>query len=499
MRIAIIDLGTNSVRFDIHQLGPKKKSTRLLHREKIMIRLGQGVFTKGQLDPAAIHRTTHAFSTFKKICDEFLVNRIIALGTSALREATDAPKLVAHIRKSTGIDVRVISGSEEAKLIAQGILGNMKMRAGKTALIDIGGGSTEVSIIHKKKILFCESFPLGTARLQQVFLKVSPPPPEAIGELRQFIRNTLFSKFSGVQIPKVSKSIGSSGTIKALARIEKKTTGAKTLKAKNVQTQVKKISRMNTTQLLELPGLEAKRVDMILAGTILLEECLAIFGIKEVLPTDYCLRDGILLEQIELAKRHMTSRIALHLPDLIEKARKLGGKEANLKWASENAKLLFTRLRPLHKLDQNSCLYLQAAAVLRNSGKAVSFAGHPEHSYYIVKNANFPFVESWESELVAQLCRHHGHAKIESKAIPFAREKSRRNTFLKLLGILSLLDTLDRDPTNPPQIKRVVVKKHAVHVTFTKGSPSNLEFFRAESRKQLFQQIFDRELVLARN
>src|SRR4051812_15920802 len=123
MRIAVIDLGTNSVRFDVHQFGPGRV-VRTPHRDKIMIRLGQGVFTHGQLDSDAIDRTVHAFHGFKKIATDLRVSRILALGTSALREAADAPKLVARVRKSTGIEVRVISGPEEARLIALGILSN---------------------------------------------------------------------------------------------------------------------------------------------------------------------------------------------------------------------------------------------------------------------------------------------------------------------------------------------------------------------------------------
>src|SRR5690349_20184162 len=146
MRIAIIDLGTNSVRFDIHQLGPKKGSVRQLHREKIMVRLGQGVFLNGKLDRSAIQRTLHAFTRFKKSAAQFKAAKTIAFGTSALRESSDGEKFLKLVHERTGIQIRVISGSEEAQLIALGILSNEKTPKGKYALVDIGGGSTEISI-----------------------------------------------------------------------------------------------------------------------------------------------------------------------------------------------------------------------------------------------------------------------------------------------------------------------------------------------------------------
>lgn len=463
-----------------------------------MIRLGQGVFVKGRLDRNAIHRAIHAFSTFRRISDEFSVSRIIALGTSALREAMDGPKLVDQIKKITGIDVRTISGSEEARLIALGILSNAKLPKVRTALIDIGGGSTEISMVHNKKILYCESLPLGTARLQQVFLKKSPPSAESIEKLRQFIRKGLPVHLSASTSLKVSEVMGSSGTIKALTKIAKKQTGRKVLGTHELRLLVKKMSQMTTTQLLGLSGMEAKRVDMILAGAILLEECVTAFGAERIIPTDYSLRDGIVREQVELVDKHIKSNMALHLPDLMEKAKKLGGDEKNIKAVCKNAEILFQKFRPLHKLDQNWSLYLEAAVVLRNVGKAVSIVGHPEHSYYIVKNSHFPFVEDWESELVAQLCRCHNHAKVDFKTLPFKRETMQGRVFLKLLGILCIVDALDAVPSSLVVIKKVSLAKNSVGITFSRGSYSDLEVFRVESRKTLFQQIYRKKIVLRR-
>ncbi len=498
MRIAIIDLGTNSVRFDIHQLGPKR-TVSTLYREKVMVRLGQGVFVKGQLDRDAIHRTTHAFSTFKRIANEFSVQSIIALGTSALREAVDSGKLVSHIRKSTGIDIKVISGPEEARLIALGILSKEKVKKQKMGLIDIGGGSTEVSIVRGRKVLHCESFPLGTARLQQVFLKNSPPLKEDIEELRTYIQKTSETQISEKKWPKVKEAIGSSGTIKALAKIIKRTTGKKNIEKKDLQGLIKKMSKMSTTQLLGLPGLESKRVDMILAGAVLLEEIMTVLGIKKIVPTEYSLRDGILEEQLELAFRNFGSRIAFHLPDLIEKAKKLGAHEKHLHQILHIGHILFHKLKSIHKLDHRWKLYLDAAVVLRNLGEAVSLVGHPEHSYYIVKNAKFPFIDEWESEFVAALCKHHEDHKIEDKVIPFKKEPKIRSSFLKILALLCIVDALDASAQSVVQINKIHLTKKEIKIYFSKGSSSDLEVFRVSSRKEILERILKRKIELKRN
>src|SRR6478672_4923106 len=150
MRVAIIDLGTNSVRFDVQEF-ERGREAQILHREKLMIRLGQGVFITGRLDKNAIRRALHAFLRFRQIATDFRVEKIIAFGTSALRDARDSDKLLRQIKSQTGIDVRVITGEEEAKLIAEGVLAHEKPEKGTFALVDIGGGSTEISICRGRR------------------------------------------------------------------------------------------------------------------------------------------------------------------------------------------------------------------------------------------------------------------------------------------------------------------------------------------------------------
>lgn len=497
MRIAIVDLGTNSVRFDVHQIGPGKQA-RMLHREKVMVRLGQGVFTSGQLDPHAIHRTVHAFNLFKKIAAELKVSRIVALGTSALREATDSNKFVERLRALTGVDVRVISGPEEARLIALGILSNEKTGRRKVGLIDIGGGSTEITIAQNRSMLHSDSFPLGTARLQQVFLKKSPPSSGSIDQLRLYIRKTLGVKLIDESWPRPAEVIGSSGTIRALSKIARKSNGKKVLKLKDLSALIKKMQRMTTTQLLGIDGIESKRVDMILAGAILLEECMIALRCEKLVVTDYSLRDGILEEQIELSKKHLSSQIGLHLDDLIAKAHVFGGSRKHHQNVLAMSESLFKGLSRLHGLDRDWRLYLDAAAILRNTGESVSLIGHQEHSYYIVKNAKFPFIDEWESELVAQLCRHHESQKINSAQMPFGKQRSRRLAFMKLLAMLWVIDALDADPNAVPVIRRINVSKSKVRIALAGGTATDLEAFRVEQRKALFSKVFKRDVEVVR-
>ncbi|MBL7714195.1 MAG: Ppx/GppA family phosphatase [Bdellovibrionales bacterium] len=504
MRLAVIDLGTNSVRFDVHQLVAGRR-IQTLHREKLMIRLGQGVFTEGRLDPEAIRRTIEAFHGFKIVAKDLHVNETIAFGTSALREASDSEKLLQQIQKKTGIQVQVISGAEEARLIALGVLSKEKSLKGRFALLDIGGGSTEISICRGKEVQFAESFQLGTARLQQIFLKSSPPKAPSkkgdlhpIEELRRYIRGLIGGKMAAESWPKVDRLVGSSGTVKAMARLLRPKGKLRPIERSDLKKIVKKMSDMTTTQLLGLPGMESKRVDMILAGAILLEETMDALGAKRVMMTDFSLRDGILHEQAVRLLKESGPSFGQRLEVFRSKASRMGVAPFHIVAVERLVTQLFEKLKSVHKLNRRWLPYLQAAAILHDIGESVSTSRHDEHSYYVVKNADFPGMEPWEIEFIAELCRHHrGNARVglkEFKKLPF-ETKEQIAAFPKLLSLLRLADALDRGHRGQAQISAVKISRKGVvlFLTSEKG-PMDLELLRIEQKKDLFEKVFQREL-----
>ena len=183
MRFSLIDLGTNAVRFDVHELLPDGGSRRL-HRERLMVRLGDGVFQGGRLSRSGMDRTLAAFESFARTSKDLRVEKVAAVGTSALREASNSDELTGLLRRRTGIEVRVISGAEESRLIALGVLRNEKTPKGVFSVVDVGGGSVEIILCRDGRAGRSVSVDLGVARLQQAFLKASPPRPEALETLR---------------------------------------------------------------------------------------------------------------------------------------------------------------------------------------------------------------------------------------------------------------------------------------------------------------------------
>lgn len=496
MRVAIIDLGTNSVRFDVHSLADSG-ATKLLHREKLMIRLGQGVFLKGKMDPAAIERTVEAMDHFRAIATGLRVRKMVAFGTSALREAADANTLVDNVKRRTGIEIKVISGREEAKLIAQGILANEDPPKGRYALVDIGGGSTEISVARGHTIEKGNSFPLGTARLQQVFLKRSPPREVAVKQMRDYISNVLRQEMQAKKWPGADTILGSSGTVRALAKLIDKKDDEYSVK--DLSDLVGDMCQMTTTQLLEIPGMESKRVDMILSGAILLEEIAYALGAKKILASEYSLRDGIIEEEKRLAKSQKSSLLELHLDDLIEHAKRFGGDHEHLHHMAKLASELFDRFRRLHGLDPSWKVYLLSTILLRNCGQAISYGERAKHSYYIVKNLDFPSMDTWEHEFVARMCLHLADGKLDRKELDaVSKDKRRRDAFLKLLALARVIDALDLGPRTTIKVRRLALTRQYAKLTFAGKATEGIEQLMMERKKRLFEEVFGRKLILER-
>ena len=303
MKLGIVDLGTNSLRFDIYSISKHKKPA-LLYHEKDMIRLGEEVWITKKLSPKAIHKTLKRLKIIQTLSQKYKVDQMICHGTSPLREAKNAQKLLAKIKKTTGFHFQPLSGKKEALLIAKAMT-HFHPTPQKTILIDIGGGSTEISMAHQGKILFSKSVKLGSMRLQHQFLKKIPPTGQAIEHLKNHIQKTLKilrTARDDSQIP--YKAIGSAGTIKALAKVAGHSQTE--LKTKDLEQFLHKIRQLKLQSLRRLLKTEGRRGDILFAGTLLLLEIMRFFHLQSIKVTKKGLRDGILLDFIQkYAKKHL--------------------------------------------------------------------------------------------------------------------------------------------------------------------------------------------------
>ncbi len=296
MRIGIIDLGTNSVRFFVFEYS-KKSPIHQLHKEKHMVRLGDSLFHKKRLNWKAYRRTVQAFEHYKDLIKEFEVEHVWAVATSAVRTAADGHRLLDIIKKHTDISVEIISGQREAELIAQGVLANVELPPESVLLVDIGGGSTEISRIKNNKVKQSFSLELGAARCQQLYLQSVPPMKGGEEELRKTVRKLLKKTSGNMDQKKYACALGTSGSIRAVEAIKNGLDSEEQAFSHHfLKKLLKKMRPMKRKDFATFETLEERRIDLILSAVILLDEILNFYSIDNVEVTQSSLKDGLIAD-----------------------------------------------------------------------------------------------------------------------------------------------------------------------------------------------------------
>jgi exopolyphosphatase/guanosine-5'-triphosphate,3'-diphosphate pyrophosphatase len=326
------------------------------------------------------------------------------------------------------------------------------------------------------------------ARLQQSFLKTVPPPAGALELLRRHVRGVIKAAAPRGGWPSVGRIIGSGGTIRALTRIYHEAgDGGDRFNAKDLERMVRRLAPMPPARLLRVPGMEPKRAETILAGAVLMAEAAAALDARDIRPTDYALRDGMLLEELRLhGARGGAASPGFDRQFLLDKARRLGAAFPHTLRVMEMAEDLFDRLSAVHRLAPAWRERLAAAAALHDTGESISPVHHERHAAYIALHADVPFMDAWEHEFVSQLCLWHKGGKVEADEVPFWDDAVRRGAFLKLLGILRAADALDRG--HQGRLRLTGVSRAGRRVVLSLRGASDLELLRLEQKKELLEK-----------
>jgi exopolyphosphatase/guanosine-5'-triphosphate,3'-diphosphate pyrophosphatase len=416
--VGFIDLGTNSARLLVVRLNANHSYT-ILTREKQVIRLGEGEFTDNLLSTEAIERTVLIISRFTGIARNFGATDIVAVATSATRDARNREDLLSRVRTDAGIELNVISGPEEARLIWLGVSGGFNLGNHRALFIDIGGGSTEIIIGNQVRASLLRSIKVGAIRTTNAFIppdRSGPLPDAVIGSVRLHVRDQFTHIIRHIRRQKIHWVIGSSGTILSLESV------AACLKIPGISHRpgiitlpelsavVRLLCRLSLKERRNVEGLNPERADIIVAGAIILECLLEMSGLQEVIVSPRSLRDGLLSDYL--------SRIpgfphAERLPVRDTAIRQLGRSchidESHAGKVTELALSLFDSGRKcrIHSLSDDDREILSHAAYLHDIGQFISYTSHHQHSFYLITHA--PLVGFHEHEIlkIALLTRYH--------------------------------------------------------------------------------------------
>ena len=508
--LAAIDIGTNSFHLVIADVNSKGQF-KVLTREREVVRLGKSSDDMKYLDKDAIERGVSALKRFKLICDSYGAE-IRAIGTSAVREALNKEIFINSVFENTGVNIEVVTGIEEARLIYLGVLQALKVFNERILLIDIGGGSTEFLIGEKGKIIYTNSIKLGAVRLTNKFFTDKKLKQGAINDAKIFVRNLVYPVVRNLVNFDYKTVIGTSGTISTIGAIiyaEKNEYDSEQVILNNYKYDkdsllkaVKKILKAESEDdRAKIPGLDLKRADIIPAGAIILEQLFLELGIKDITISNYALREGILIDTIS---KYQTGFQLGNLSDvcynsIITLAENCNYDKLHCEQVLNLGVIIFNYLKDKFELTDKDKEFLEAASLLHDIGHRISHSQHHRHSYYLIRNSEMLGFNENDIEIISNIARYHrkSHPKLKHEGYN-KLNKDDKDKVKKLAGILRIADGLDRG--HKSLVKNIKFenkgKSLRIFLHSEPGTDISLEIWGANLRKKLFEESFGFEVSL---
>jgi exopolyphosphatase/guanosine-5'-triphosphate,3'-diphosphate pyrophosphatase len=454
MRIAAIDIGTNSVHMIVVQVRPDL-SFEVIDREKDMVRLGAGGLDGRSLTPSAMAAALQTLTKFRRLAESHKVDEIVAAATSATREADNGGDFIAEVARQTGIRIRVISGTEEARLIHLAACYGVDVGASTAVAIDIGGGSVEVTVGTATKIVRGKSFKVGVIRLTEKFIKSDPLAGRDERRLVKHLNREMGGYLDQLAAGGFERVIGTSGTILSLGALALADTPAESTELRNQRVSAKAIRKTrkrlvdaDIAERLQMPGLDPRRADLNVAGSILLDTILRRLGAEDLTLCDLALREGLVLDYIH--RNTALIRKVERYPDVrrrsvIELAERCGYWPEHAQQVARLALSIFDQTRSVHGLGEREREWLEYAALLHDVGVHISYERHHRHSYYLIKNGDLRGFEPHEIEVIALVARYHRQGTPKKSHEGYGElGGTARATVRVLSAIVRLAEGLDR-------------------------------------------------------
>jgi exopolyphosphatase / guanosine-5'-triphosphate,3'-diphosphate pyrophosphatase len=456
MRIAAIDVGTNSLHMIVCRIRPDL-SFEVIDRERDMIRLGTGGLGGRQLPESSLSAAMQTLSKFRRLAESHGVDEIIAAATSAVREAENGADFIASVHRDLGIRVKVISGTEEARLIHTAAAYAVDIGRRAAVVLDIGGGSTEITLGTASRVQVGRSFKLGVIRLADRFAKSDPLSDRDERRLTRHILRETRGYLRQVRQRGFQRVIGTSGTILSLGALA---SGARRppddvrnlrIAAKAVHRLRKRLVDLSLDERLRLPGLDPRRADLIVPGAVLLDTLLTALAAPELTLCDFALREGLVLDYIQKNASHI--RRVDRYPDVrrrsvVELAERCGYRVEHAQQVARLALAFFDATRAEHQLGPREREWLEYAALLHDIGIHISYERHHRHSYYLIKHGDLRGFDPQEIEIIALIARYHRRAEPRKGHDGFRDlPRARRETVSLLGAFVRLAEGLDRSHT----------------------------------------------------
>lgn len=493
MRIAAVDVGSNSIHLVVVEADPMG-GQQILAREKAMVRLARGEATSGEIGAEAFQAGLDALAQMARIIRGFECETVMACGTAALRDAKNAQTFVMEAEK-LGIAIQVISGEEEARLIHQAVSHAIPFPPEPVALVDIGGGSTELTWVQAGRVAASISLPWGLQRLADAAGTSDPPSAHDLKQLRKMIRRILKKarKDLPTELPEPTLLLGTSGTLEDLSRGSDDGRG---FTAEQLRAYALKLWRADAQQRIDRLGVDPKRAEVLHVGAIWALSLMEWLGTPPLRHLAVGLREGMIWEALQHGGAAIPPLADRRRASIEQLAARLDPDPGHSRHVARLADQLFLALQPQFELGDTERQWLAFAARLHDIGFSLSEKNHHKHGEYLVRNASLPGFWPEEVDLMAQVVRFHRgkpphHAKHEAfRALP----PWRRQVVRKLAALLRGADALDRRRRQAVRDLSVTIDEEFldVHLDATGDVESEREAFLEKA--SLLGTLLDRRI-----
>ena len=516
--IAIIDLGSNSCRLVIFAVGAER-SFRLVDQVSERVRIGEGGFGDARLRPAPMARTAQLLKMYRELCEAHEIRRVVAVATSAVRDAVNREEFLDMVRRSAGLELRVLSGAEEAYYAYLGAVNSLSLTAGYVA--DLGGGSLELMRVRERMPVEGVTLPLGAVRLSERFWHGDTLDAKEERALLEHIDAQL-AGVGRLRAKSHEQLVLVGGTARALANMHRlgqelpvdRLHGFE-LSYDFIHDQMKLLLKATLKERAAIDGLGAERADIMPAGVAVLTRLLKHTGAGSAVVSGQGLREGLFYEEYLLGgEEYQAGDFAacppgLGLPETVSRVALVPNVQAmgianigfhyQIDWAHAEhvcrlALTLFDQLRELHEYGASERQLLGAAAILHDIGIAIDYYRHHRHSAYLVENADLPGFTHREIALISLLVRWHrqGSPKLEAYSTILGTED--RERLRKLTAILRLAEDLERSRRQTIIDVRCAVNSGQVTIAASTRGAADAELWAANRNDDMFQTVFQRHL-----
>ena len=507
--VAFIDIGTNSIRLLLVHVQPNGTYS-VINERKETIRLGEGEFETHHLQPVAIERALLVCQRFAEMAESAGAVEMIAVATSATREATNRVEFLRRLYEEASLEVHAISGREEARLIYLGVSRGEHLGDKLGLFVDIGGGSTELIVGDQLQYHFLDTTKLGAIRLASLFPgdEEGRISKQLYKDMQTYVRNSAIRTVQTIHSrwpDGLDHMIGSSGTIENLADIAVRRFHGRSREPDDVlsydqlQTLVKDLRRLPSEERKDVPGINRSRADIIVPGAAILDTLMRDLGFDQIRVSLRSLRDGLLVDYMArygLLEDRADSSIREQ--SVLRLGRSQQFDEQHAQKVTELALQLFdtSRAAGLHDLGRWERELLGHAAMLHDIGVSLSYSDHHTHSYYFIRNADLLGFNQQEVDIIAVTALYHRKSYPRKKHPEFASLDPQSQSIVVVLGaLLSMSEGLDRSHMGLVQQVRLIDQPDDVTLLEIRSDQDiPLEVWGVQHHEKAFRRAFGTKL-----